>query len=27
MSKTNATSLIIGEATKKEKVVPSGTPA
>ena len=26
-SKTRATSLIIGEATKKEKVVPSGTPA
>ena len=26
-SKTRATSLIIGEATRKEKVVPSGTPA
>ena len=26
-SKTKATSLIIGEATRKEKVVPSGTPA
>ena len=26
-SKTKATSFIIGEATRKEKVVPSGTPA